>query len=136
MPPPKVAKTLARVMGVVFVLVGLAAFVPNPVIGFEGFLKTDLFLNVLYLLGGGVLLASSNSGEGTATTGLYSVAMFMLLVALAGFTLISKDTFGGPVQVLNFITFYPESVKFLGGSAAVLIVSGLMNTSSKQLVRD
>ena len=123
-------------MGVLFVLIGLAAFVPNPVIGAEGILKTDVFLNLLYLLGGGVLLTSSNSGEGTATTGLYSVAMFMLLVALAGFTLISRETFGGPVQVMNLITFYPESVKFLGGSALVLIVCGMMNTSSKQLVRD
>ncbi len=117
-------------------MIGLATFLPNLVIGSDGFLKTDLFLNLLYLLGGGVLLASSNSGEGTATTGLYSVAMFMFLVVLAGFSLISRETFGGPVQVLNMITFYPDSVKFLGGSAAVLIVCGMMNTSSKQLVRD
>ncbi len=102
----------------------------------EWIVKTDLFLNLLDLLGGGVLLASSDSGEGTATTSLYSLALFMPLVALAGFTLISRETFGGPAQVMNLITFYPESAKFLGGSALVLIVSRMMNISSNQLVRD
>lgn len=136
MPPPEVAKILARVMGLVMLLVALVGFLPNPVIGAEGYFRTDMFLNAVIAGIGMFLLAFTTKGEGTAATGLYFGAMMASGLATVGYFQLSEYPAGIPVRLFNLVLCNFEGVYFFAGTAVVLGVCGLMNTSSRQIIRD
>lgn len=136
MPPTKVAKLLARIMGVLILLLGLAAFVSNPIIGDVGYFRTDVFLNSVIVLFGLVLLLFSTKGEGLAATGLYFVGMAAFALAIIGHVYLSDYPSGGVVKLFDSVTCNPEDVWLLGGMAVVLTMCGMFNTSSRQIVRD
>jgi hypothetical protein len=85
MKPPQIAKTLARVLGIGLVVLGLSGFVPNAYVGVNGIIPADIYLNCLHAGLGMILLAFTTKGEGTAATGLYTVAMLLAAVAMIGF---------------------------------------------------
>ncbi len=136
MPPPKVAKNLARIMGVLFLLLGLLAFLPNPVIGAIGYFRTDTALNCVLLLFAALLLSSTTKGESTAATGLYLVAMLAFALASLGFVTLLDQPEGAAVKLLDLILCNQQDVWLFSGTAVVLLICGLMNTSSRQIVRD
>lgn len=123
-------------MGFFFVLLGLTGWLPNPVIGAEGFFLTDGILNCLLILFGCSLFPFTTRGEGTAATGLYFVAMAALAVALFGYVQLSDYPSSGPVRLFNMVTCNHEDVWLLAGMGVVLIACGMMNTSSRQVIRD
>ncbi|MBI2685704.1 MAG: hypothetical protein HYX27_05270 [Acidobacteria bacterium] len=136
MPPPKVAKNLARVMGILLILLGLIAMLPNPVVGAEGYFRMNLYLDSLLILFGAVLLAFTSKGESTAATGLYFVAMASLAVAVVGHAYLSDYPSGGEVKLWDLVVCNQEDVYLMGAMAAVLVICGMMNTSSRQVIND
>ncbi len=55
------AKKWAVLFGIVFVIVGLLGFIPNPIVGATGFFQTDMLHNIVHLLVGIVLLFAAKS---------------------------------------------------------------------------
>jgi ABC-type Mn2+/Zn2+ transport system permease subunit len=136
MPPPKVAKTLARVIGVILILLAIVAFLPNPVIGAEGYFRTNAALNAVIAALGFLLLLSTTKGEETAASGLYMVAMLALSFALVGHIQMSENPSGGEAKLFDLLVCNYEDVWLMAGMAVVMIISGMMNTSSRQVIRD
>ena len=104
MPPPKVAKMLARIAGCLLILMGLIAFVPNSLIGAAGLFRTDMYLNAILIVLGLMLLAFTTKGEATAATGLYFTGMAAFAVAMVGYVYLSDYPSGGVVKLFNTIS--------------------------------
>lgn len=136
MPPPKIAKNLARVMGVLLVLLALIGCLPNPLIGSEGYFRTDLILNGVLAGIGALLLLFTTKGEATAATGLYFGAMVAFVLAAVGYIQIPDGPPGMVVKLFDMVACNLESVYLMGGMAVVLMICGMMNTSSRQVIRD
>ena len=77
-------KTLAKVFGVVFLLVGVLGFISNPIVGQTGFFHANVAHDLVHILLGIVLLAFSKNGMQAATC-LKVVGIVYLVVALLGF---------------------------------------------------
>ncbi len=78
------AKTLAKVWGVVFLLVGVLGFFPNPIVGDSGFFHANLAHNVVHVLFGLVLLFASGT-DMKAAKWLKIIGVVYLVVAVLGF---------------------------------------------------
>ena len=94
-------KTLAKIFGVVFVLVGLLGFVMNPIVGQVGFFHANVAHDLVHLLLGIVLLVCSKNGQ-QAATWLKIVGVVYLVVALLGF-LMPMDGMG-MTNLLGFVS--------------------------------
>lgn len=81
-------KTLAKVFGVVFVLVGVLGFFSNPIVGAEGYFHADMMHNIVHIVLGLVLFLFSGKEEG-AGMWLKIVGVVYLLVAVLGFVQMS-----------------------------------------------
>jgi hypothetical protein len=136
MTPPQVAKTLARVLGAFLIVLALVGFLPNPLIGSEGYFRTDLILNAVLAAIGVLLLTFTTKGEGTAATGLFFGAMVALGLAAVGYVQISEYPAGMVVKLFDLVACNMQSIYLFGGMAVVMGVAGMMNTSSRQVIRD
>jgi hypothetical protein len=77
-------KTVAKLFGAVFILVGLLGFVGNPIVGSNGFFMTDAVHNIVHILLGVVLFVGAKNNP-VATMKI--VAVIYLLVAMLGFVM-------------------------------------------------
>ena len=136
MTPPQVAKTLARVLGAFLILLALVGFIPNPLIGSEGYFRTDLILNAVLAAIGVLLLTFTTKGEGTAATGLFFGAMLAFGLAAVGYVQISEYPAGMVVKLFDLVACNMQSIYLFGGMAVVMGIAGMMNTSSRQVIRD
>ncbi len=93
------AKTLAKVFGVVFLLVGALGFVSNPIVGMMGMFHTNMAHNLVHLLIGVVLLLMAKTEE-KAAMWLKIVGVVYLLVAVLGFMM---TTAGGTANLLGLV---------------------------------
>ena len=84
------AKKLAILFGVVFVLVGVLGFIPNPIVGASGIFETNTMHDLVHLALGIVLLGVGMLAEKKSALALKAVGIIYLLVALLGF-LIAPD---------------------------------------------
>lgn len=128
----KRAQALSRIAASVFILFGLLGFLPNPIVGADGYFLANTQHNLLNLVVGAILLAGSGGESRAAMTLFYmagiNVALAILTYAQVGFTSY-VDVFG--VIRLNF----PHA--WLHASLGVLLaVSGLLNTARQQLFWD
>jgi hypothetical protein len=82
------AKTLAIVFGIVFVLVGLLGFIDNPLVGEGGLFHTNLMHDLVHIVLGLVLLYVAY--KATAKTGLTLkvIGAIYLVLAILGFFMI------------------------------------------------
>lgn len=78
------AKTLAVVFGVIFVLVGLLGFVPNPVVGMGALFETDMLHNLVHLIFGIILLVVAYQATAQAALWLKILGVVYLILALIG----------------------------------------------------
>jgi hypothetical protein len=127
---------LARVLGGLFLLLAVVAFIPNPLVGAIGYFRTDAILNGVFAFFGLLLLAFTGKGESTAASGLYLVGMLSLACALVGYMQLSEYPSGVAVKLFDLVTCNQEDVWLMAGAAGVLTVCGMMNTSSGQIIRD
>ncbi len=93
------AKTIAIVFGIVFVLVGLLGFVPNPIVGGTGLFVTDTLHNLVHLIIGIVLLIVAYSAPAKSALWLKIFGIVYLLLVVLGFLLIP-----GGGELLGIVT--------------------------------
>lgn len=84
------AKTLAVVFGIIFVLIGLLGFVPNPLVGPGALLHTDAMHNVVHLVLGAVLLLVAYMAPRKAAVTLIAEGVIYLALAVLGFVVIPE----------------------------------------------
>lgn len=84
------AKNAAILFGVVFLLVGVLGYVPNPVVGPTGVFMTNSLHNVIHLISGIALLAGAYTSLG-ASMMLKIVGVVYGIVAVCGFFLVMDD---------------------------------------------
>lgn len=84
------AKTIALVFGVIFVLVGLLGFVPNPLVGMEGIFETDAMHNIVHLLFGIILLFVALKAAGKSALWLKILGAVYLVLAILGFLMVPE----------------------------------------------
>lgn len=104
---------LAKVFGVILVIVGILGFIPNPVVGSGAFLETDFLHNLVHLVLGVALLVWPN------TMGVRIVGAVFLVVAILGFL-------GGTGRVLSFLTVNSADNWLHLVLGAVLLAVGLL----------
>ncbi|HEY4515671.1 MAG TPA: DUF4383 domain-containing protein [Candidatus Paceibacterota bacterium] len=93
------AKKLAKVFGIIFILVGLLGFIGNPVIGEMGFFHSDMIHNLIHIVSGLILLLAA--AKGAASMWLKILGIIYLLVAVLGFMMIDST---GMAYVLGIIS--------------------------------
>ena len=135
MPPPQVAKMLARTLGILLIVLALVGFIPNPLIGAAGYFRTDTILNAVLAGIGILLLTFTTKGEGTAASGLFFGAMLAFGFAAIGYMQMSEQT-SSDAKLFDLIACNLESIYLFGGMSVVMGISGMMNTSSRQVIRD
>jgi hypothetical protein len=79
------AKKLAVVFGVVFVLVGVLGFIPNPIVGAGGIFVTDTLHDLVHLIIGIVLLIVAVNAPSKSSLWLNIFGVVYLLLAVLGF---------------------------------------------------
>lgn len=94
-------KTAALVIGVVFLLVGVLGFIPNPLVSATGLFQVNTAHNLVHLVSGAAILAGAYSGFGAGMT-LKVFGVVYALVALLGFF-----TVGGGGMLLGMIQVNP-----------------------------
>lgn len=83
------AKKIANLFGIVFILVGLLGFFNNPILGI---FAAGTIHSIVHLLSGIALLAFANSkNPGSAAMGLKIVGIVYLLVTILGFIMIGSN---------------------------------------------
>lgn len=82
------AKTLAMVFGVVFVLVGILGFVQNPIVGMGALFETDMMHNLAHILLGLILLVVAFAAAGKSALWLKILGVVYLLLAVLGFLMV------------------------------------------------
>lgn len=83
-------KNITVVLGIVFILVGILGFIPNPIVGSTGIFETDLGHNLVHLAAGGVLLFAGLQSEQLARLGLQAFGAVYLLVGLVGLAVVDS----------------------------------------------
>jgi hypothetical protein len=81
------AKNAALLFGVVFLLVGVLGYVPNPIVGPTGIFATNSLHNVIHLISGIALLAGAYTSLGSSMA-LKIVGVVYGLVAICGFFMV------------------------------------------------
>lgn len=78
------AKTLSVILGIVFVVLSLVAFIQNGFIGSTGFFMTGAAYNIVYLIFGVVLLIASGAGEAPSSLWLKIIGIIEVLLFIDG----------------------------------------------------
>lgn len=74
-------KTFALILGIVLLLVGIAGFIDNSIVGDEGYFGTNMYQDILHLIAGlfGVYVGTKGMGSGyNATIGWIGVVLGIL----------------------------------------------------------
>jgi len=135
MPPPKLAKALARILGVVLLIVGFLSGLPNPLVGEAGYFAANLAHGALYGAAGLILLGFSLKGESIAAAGLYLTGILFLALGIVGYRELDPHPYGN-VSIFGVILYSHSDMWLDFALCAIFIVSGKLNTSSRQVIRD
>jgi hypothetical protein len=82
------AKTLAIIFGVVFVLVAILGFVNSGIAGENGIFQTNMLHDLVHLLFGLILLVVAFTNEARSAAWLRILGVVYLVLAVLGFLLI------------------------------------------------
>lgn len=93
------AKKWSKILGIVFLLIGVLGFIPNPLVGMNGLFHADMAHNLVHIITGLVLLFIAMKKAGSAPMALKVLGVVYLLLAILGFLTISGE---GPL--LGFIS--------------------------------
>ncbi len=81
------AKKLAKILGVVFIVVGILGFISNPIVGAMGFFHANFMHNLVHIILGLILVMCGT--EEKSSLWLKIVGVVYLLVAILGFMMTS-----------------------------------------------
>ncbi|MDB4992531.1 MAG: hypothetical protein JWL75_776 [Parcubacteria group bacterium] len=119
------AKKLAVVFGVIFVLVGILGFVSNPLVGPTGLFQTDTLHNLVHLLIGVILLVVAMSAPAASALWLKIFGVIYLVLTVLGFLLIPS---GG--MLLGLVTMNTADHILHLVLGVVLIAASMMSNNS------
>lgn len=119
------AKTLALVFGIVFVLVGLLGFVSNPLVGANGLFMTNGLHDIVHILFGIILIWASRSGQASSVSWLKILGVVYLVLAVLGFLLAPS----GP-SLLGLVTVNMADHWLHVVLGVVLLAAAFMSSSS------
>ena len=122
------AKKLATLFGVVFVLVGVLGFVSNPIVGAAGLFQTDTLHNIVHLLIGVVLLIVAMSAPAASALWLKIFGVVYLLLAVLGFLLIP-----GGGMLLGLVTTNTADHFLHLVLGVVILAAGMWGNSSSSM---
>ncbi|MBP7804799.1 MAG: DUF4383 domain-containing protein [Candidatus Pacebacteria bacterium] len=125
-------KTLAKVFGVVFVLVGILGFFGNPIVGAEGYFHADMMHNIVHIVLGLVLFLFGGKEE-SAGTWLKIVGVVYLLVAVLGFVMVPGLEMGETGKLLNLIEINGADNWLHVVLGVVVFFAGFMGGKSVQM---
>jgi hypothetical protein len=95
------AKKLSLVFGIVFLVVGILGFIPNPIVGgMSSIFHTDLAHNLVHLLSGIIFLVIALKCTDKAAVALKIFGVVYLLVAVLGFLAVDASGMG---EILGLI---------------------------------
>ncbi|MDB5190288.1 MAG: TonB-dependent siderophore receptor [Parcubacteria group bacterium] len=123
------AKKLAVLFGIVFVLVGILGFIPNPLVGSAGLFQTDVLHNIVHLLIGVVLLIVAMSAPEKSSLWLKVFGVIYLLLAVLGFILIPS---GGMLLGLVLMNTADHWLHVVLG--VVLLIAGVVSSKPAMAV--
>lgn len=119
------AKKLAVLFGIVFVIVGLLGFIPNPIVGAAGLFQTDHLHDLVHLLIGVILLIVAFAAPAASSLWLKIFGVVYLLLAVLGFLMVPH---GG--MLLGLVTMNAADHWLHVVLGIVLIIAGMMRGSS------
>ncbi|MEK7602062.1 MAG: DUF4383 domain-containing protein [Patescibacteria group bacterium] len=120
------AKTLAIVFGIVFVLVGVLGFIPNGIVGAMGIFETNTLHDLVHLLVGIILLAVAFTAPMKSALWLKILGAVYLVLAVLGFLMIPS---GG--MLLGLVQMNATDHLLHAVLGIVLIAAGAMGGGSK-----
>ncbi len=115
------AKKFAVIFGIAFVFFGLLGFVPNPIVGADGFFLTDAIHNVVHLLVGVVLLVAAKSASASSMwLKIFGVVYLLLFV----------NGLIQPEKLLGFVTANTNDIWLHLGLTIALLLAGFVSGKS------
>lgn len=118
------AKTLALIFGVIFVLIGILGFLPNPLVGQGAIFHTDTAHNIVHLIFGVILVGCALRMPAQASLWLKVIGAVYLILAVLGFVMVPN---GGPLLGLVATNAADHLLHVVLG--IVLIVAGFVGKS-------
>lgn len=119
------AKTLAIVFGIVFVLVGVLGFIGSPIAGPMGIFQTNTLHDLVHLLFGIILLVVAFTSPAKSALWLKILGIVYLLLAVLGLLMIPGGGMLLGIVLMNSADHWLHLV--LG---IVLILAGMMGGKS------
>jgi len=95
------AKTLAWIIGIVLVIVGILGFIPNKIVGAEGLFITDAVHDLIHIVTGAIFIILALSGSNSIGGAFKVFGIIYLIVAILGFFVGMES---GSGELLGFIT--------------------------------
>src|SRR3989344_9126496 len=89
-------KTIATILGVVFLVIGLLGLFPNSIVGDGAYFQADLWHNLVHLVTGLIFLLVVSRSPGKSASTLTILGVIYLVIAILGF-------FVGEGAILGFI---------------------------------
>jgi hypothetical protein len=120
------AKTLAIVFGIVFVLVGILGWVPNPLVGQGAIFETNMVHDIVHLVFGLILLAIAFAASKQSALWLKILGVVYLLIAVLGLVLVPD---GGDLLGLVTTNMADHLLHVVLG--IVLLVAGFVAKDAK-----
>ena len=115
------SKKLLFIFGVVFVVVGVLAWIPNPIVGATGLFETNLIHDLVHLLTGIVFIYISKMSSENSQMAMKVFGVVYLLVAVLGLLLVPS---GGALLGLIQTNFADHLLHILLG--VVILGAGFM----------
>jgi hypothetical protein len=116
------AKKWAVIFGIIFVIVGILGFIPNGLVGSNGYFVTDTIHNIVHLLIGVVLLFAAKS-QSASSMWLKVFGVVYLILFIDG--LFQQD------NLLGFVTANKADTWLHLVLGVVLLVVGFMGGKSQ-----
>lgn len=115
------AKTLAIVLGIVFVLIGVLGFINSALAGEMGFFQTNTLHDIVHLVFGLILLVTAFTAPAKSALWLKILGAVYLVLAILGFLLIPA---GG--MLLGLVLMNPADHWLHVALAVVMILGGVL----------
>ena len=119
---------MAWVVGMVFVLLGILGFIPNPIVGMEGVFMTNAAHNIIHLVSGIYLIIAAMQSIRAAKMAFKVVGIVYLLVTILGFLTIGASGMG---SLLGLVSMNAADNYLHLVLTAVFLALGFMGADTK-----